>query len=72
MIFDIIDIIFEKIRNLKKSHRKNPRKLKIIFIWITLFILITIAFFSLESNRNKNITSFESNKYLFPRELIEK
>ena len=70
MIFDIIDIIFEKIRNLKKSHRKNPKKLKIIFIWITLVILITIAFFSLESfNRNKNITS---NKYLFPRELIEK
>jgi len=47
MIFFIIDFFSKKITDLKRSHRKNPRKLKIIFMWITLIILVTILFYYL-------------------------
>lgn len=44
MIF-IFSFIKEKFTNIRKSHRKNPNKLRIIMIWITLIIILTISFY---------------------------
>ena len=45
MIFYIIDYIYEIISDIKKSHRKNPKKLRIFFTWLTLVILVTLIFY---------------------------
>ena len=45
MIFFIIDFFSEKIKNLKRSHKKNPKKLKIFFVWLTLVIALTLIFY---------------------------
>jgi hypothetical protein len=55
MIFYVIDSIFEKIKNIKKVHRRKPNKLKLFCIWISLIILVTIIFYLLgafETNNN--------------------
>ena len=54
MIFYIIDLISEKINNIKKNHKKNPKKLKIFFIWLTLVILVTIIFYLLGAFESVN------------------
>ena len=61
MIFFIIDFFSKKITDLKRSHRKNPRKLKIIFTWITLIILLTVLFYYLGafSNTDNNYIPLE-------------
>ena len=45
MIFFIKDFFGEKIKNLKRSHKKNPKKLKIFFVWLTLVIALTLIFY---------------------------
>ena len=44
MIF-IINFVREKFTNIRNSHRKNPNKLRIIMIWITLIIIFSISFY---------------------------
>lgn len=44
MIF-IFNFVKEKFINLRNNHRKNPNKLRIIMLWITFIIILTLTFY---------------------------
>lgn len=63
MIFYIIDFISGKINNIKKNHKKNPKKLKIFFIWITLIILATVIFYLLGAFESEDVPLKLNNNF---------
>ena len=63
MIFYMIDFISDKINNLKRNHKKNPKKLKIFFIWITLIVLVTVIFYLLGTFEPENVPLKLNNNF---------
>lgn len=45
MIFFIFDALSGKIRDVKRNHRKNPKKLRLFILWITLIVIVTFIFY---------------------------
>lgn len=65
MIFYIIDLIAEKIQNIRNKSRGKPNKLKLFCVWITLIILITFLFYILGAfEKNNNIPLTFNNNLL--------
>ena len=59
MIF-IFSFIKEKFTNIRKNHRKNPNKLRIIMLWITLITILTLSFYhfgAFNFEKKNNVTS---------------
>lgn len=64
MIF-IFSFIKEKFTDIRKNHRKNPNKLRIITLWITLIIILTALFYhfgAFENEINPNIQNISQVK----------
>lgn len=60
MIF-IFSFVKEKFMNLRNSHRKNPNKLRIILLWITFIIILTLIFYHFGA------FNFENKKSIAPQ-----
>ena len=58
MIF-IFSFIKEKFTDIRKTHRKNPNKLRIIMLWITFIIILTLIFYhfgAFKFEKKNNVT----------------
>lgn len=72
MIF-IFNFISEKFTDIRKNHRKNPNKLRIILLWVTFIIILTVLFYhfgAFDNKINKNPITQNVNQINKPLKLI--
>ena len=73
MIF-IFNFISEKFTDIRRNHRKNPNKLRIISLWVTFIIILTVLFYhfgAFDNKINKDAVTKNVNQINKPLKLIK-